>query len=306
MGIKFLCTQCGKKLNVKAFLAGKRAICPHCSHKIEIPPEAAEHTIMTGVSPLAALKAAGGGAPAMAMPVTGAIPTKPSSPGHGGVPAGAAMRTATPAMPIPVQPATTTAYPAAPASPMPGPGLPSAAPVYAAPTPVAMPVPVPAPQPSAPPDPITEAPTAVWYVRPPTGGQFGPAPGDTMRKWITEGRVTADSLVWREGWADWKGAGGIFPALGATLPPPAISGVSTTTPSKSSPLTTRGSGGGSSMAITLVVVLVVLIVALLAVLAFVLLRPGAQPAKPKDTARASVSSALAPGAGRTISRTASS
>lgn len=65
-------------------------------------------------------------------------------------------------------------------------------------------------------DPIAEAPQAVWYVRPPAGGQYGPAVGEIMRKWMAEGRVSADSLVWREGWPDWRKAGKVFPSLGAT------------------------------------------------------------------------------------------
>ena len=36
-----------------------------------------------------------------------------------------------------------------------------------------------------------------------------------MRRWLTEGRVSADSMVWREGWEDWKLAGPIFPSLDA-------------------------------------------------------------------------------------------
>jgi hypothetical protein len=63
------------------------------------------------------------------------------------------------------------------------------------------------------PDPIAEAPEMIWYVRPPSGGQFGPAPGDVMRSWLAEGRVSADSLVWREGWRDWLEAGEVFPQL---------------------------------------------------------------------------------------------
>lgn len=62
-------------------------------------------------------------------------------------------------------------------------------------------------------DPIAESPEAVWYVRPPTGGQFGPADGTIMRRWLNEGRVSADALVWREGWPDWKPAGPVFPSL---------------------------------------------------------------------------------------------
>ena len=62
-------------------------------------------------------------------------------------------------------------------------------------------------------DPINEAPEMIWYVRPPSGGQFGPASGDLMRTWLSEGRVSADSLVWREGWRDWQEAGSVFPKL---------------------------------------------------------------------------------------------
>jgi hypothetical protein len=61
--------------------------------------------------------------------------------------------------------------------------------------------------------PIDEVPEAVWYVRPPSGGQYGPARGDVMRKWIGEGRISADSMVWREGWDDWRSGGDVFPYL---------------------------------------------------------------------------------------------
>jgi len=64
-------------------------------------------------------------------------------------------------------------------------------------------------------DPIVEAPMAIWYVRPAAGGQYGPARGDVMRKWLGEGRVTIDSLVWREGWPDWRPAAKVFPNLGS-------------------------------------------------------------------------------------------
>ena len=62
-------------------------------------------------------------------------------------------------------------------------------------------------------DPISEAPDAVWYVRPSAGGQYGPARGEIMRRWITEGRVGTDSLVWREGWTDWKSASSVLPEV---------------------------------------------------------------------------------------------
>lgn len=39
MGIRFICPNCDKKLNVKSHLAGKRGICPDCATRIRIPSE---------------------------------------------------------------------------------------------------------------------------------------------------------------------------------------------------------------------------------------------------------------------------
>jgi hypothetical protein len=61
------------------------------------------------------------------------------------------------------------------------------------------------------PDPLRDVPDVIWYVRPPTGGQYGPASRDVVRAWLAEGRVTPDSQVWREGWRDWKDAIEVFP-----------------------------------------------------------------------------------------------
>ncbi len=62
-------------------------------------------------------------------------------------------------------------------------------------------------------DPLIEAGAAVWYVRPAAGGQYGPAGPDVMRQWLAENRIAGDSLVWREGWRDWKTAAEVFPQL---------------------------------------------------------------------------------------------
>lgn len=62
-------------------------------------------------------------------------------------------------------------------------------------------------------DPLIEAGGRVWYIRPPSGGQFGPAASDVMQTWLAEGRVSADALVWREGWRDWREASSVFPQL---------------------------------------------------------------------------------------------
>jgi hypothetical protein len=62
-------------------------------------------------------------------------------------------------------------------------------------------------------DPLADPTEVVWYIRPPSGGQFGPATRELMKTWIAQGRVTPDSLVWREGWRDWQEAGSVFPQL---------------------------------------------------------------------------------------------
>lgn len=57
---------------------------------------------------------------------------------------------------------------------------------------------------------IAEAPQAVWYVRPPSGGQFGPADSATFYQWMAENRVARESLVWRDGWPQWMIAAEAF------------------------------------------------------------------------------------------------
>jgi hypothetical protein len=90
--------------------------------------------------------------------------------------------------------------------------------------------------PPSPSDPIAEAPSAVWYVRPASGGQFGPASGEIMRSWINEGRVGASSLVWRAGWPEWRSAAATFTQLGATLPSPGVAFPATVANGVQSPL----------------------------------------------------------------------
>ncbi len=49
MGIRFLCPN-GHKLNVKSFLAGKRAICPQCGAKVLVPNQAEPTTEPSGTA----------------------------------------------------------------------------------------------------------------------------------------------------------------------------------------------------------------------------------------------------------------
>lgn len=72
---------------------------------------------------------------------------------------------------------------------------------------------------STPPGTSVEA--AAWYIRPASGGQFGPANDEVFAQWVAEGRVSADSWVWRSGWADWQSGSEALREFGARPPVPA-------------------------------------------------------------------------------------
>jgi hypothetical protein len=116
----------------------------------------------------------------------------------------------------------------------------------------------------------------IWYIRPPSGGQFGPAPGDLMRTWLSEGRVSADSLVWREGWRDWQEAGTIFPKLrGNQLSEllesiPAVPAAAATTAAH--PHRPKPHKSSDNTWITLLTIAVLALVVAISVFLFVLLR----------------------------------
>ncbi|MEX2120783.1 MAG: GYF domain-containing protein [Pirellulales bacterium] len=158
MGIRFNCRHCGRQLNVKSSLAGKRGRCPHCQQAIEIP------------------------AVDQAAAATGAAATAPGEQTAGDQAAGER----------------------------------AAGTVVEAPAPQAHKAgAVPAPGDAATPDAINEAPHLRWYLLPAGGtGQYGPASAEAFRAWIDEGRVAADSLVWREDWPDWRSAGAVFGLAG--------------------------------------------------------------------------------------------
>ncbi len=73
--------------------------------------------------------------------------------------------------------------------------------------------------PSAKPRAFQEAPGAAWFVRPPSGGQYGPANEELLAEWIRENRVTQDSLLWREGQTQWSSAIELLPELYSVAAP---------------------------------------------------------------------------------------
>jgi hypothetical protein len=204
MGIRFFCPN-GHKLNVKAFQAGRRGICPHCGVSVEIPLQSTRPTSKERGAPTGGRPSAGGDIP----------PPLPSATANSGemtkVPPLLPREAVNLAMPVSRRPdpipgtsdAGDFAQPSA---------VPSVPPIGDPPSFVkdvsgpgaALPLP-------DVPDPLADGPEVVWYLRPPSGGQYGPATQEVMRTWLREGRVTPDSLVWREGWRDWEDAADVFP-----------------------------------------------------------------------------------------------
>lgn len=252
MGIRFYCPQCARRMNVKSFLAGKRGICPHCDARWMVPleseiPEGAPKIRPDSQTNPSAAQAVGSGPTASA----GTESPDPAT-------INPAATDPTQINPTPQDPTTANPAPVAAQGPV-------------------SEVPQPAPQ-----DPIDAAPDAVWYVRPASGGEFGPARGDVMRRWMEEGRVGADSMVWCEGWADWRTAGPIFPSLTPAPEQPAESTVAPVTVNEPKTLANlesrqkktvelngragRGRSVGSGKSIAAVVILGLMIVALFVVL----------------------------------------
>jgi hypothetical protein len=211
MGIKFNCEHCGAELNVKSSLAGRKGLCPKCNEKIQVPGprgtvqkkpveskpkreklnvEAidvveAVNSVEAEVTPVFVASGSESTPPTQS---SGTAPDQPMQPQAVAIPAKVTEAPVTP-FPVaaenrPMLPSTST--------------LPRAEPAAA--------------------DPLVEDPAAIWYVRPPGGGQFGPASNDLMKQWLKEQRVGESSLVWRDGWADWLHAGQVFQQLGAGTP----------------------------------------------------------------------------------------
>jgi hypothetical protein len=182
MGVRFACHACGKRLNIKSELAGRRGICPACSVRFRIPihdtetSTPVEHSDSNGSSDsvitsngesIAVSQAANSPVTSsMGGTATRSAPTSQSQPQPN-----SAQRSSRQAAPHP-QPHT------------------------------------PAPQSL---EQILGGSSATWYVRPPSGGQYGPADGPTLGQWISEGRVADTAMLWRDGWLDWRSAKQVLP-----------------------------------------------------------------------------------------------
>lgn len=216
MGIRFLCDTCGKKLNIKEELAGKKGRCPKCDAVITIPTES---TLPASEKP----KAAEDKAEAVSSVSEGETKAKQK----------------------PVKPGTSASTSSKPASGNADKTKTRSKPEEQTPSPPPLPVSESQETPaddshdesdsesresesreavSAPTDVLAEYPNAQWFVRPSSGGQFGPAASDVMKTWLGEGRIGRDSLVWCEGWEEWQPASEVFASeLGGPPSPPSES-----------------------------------------------------------------------------------
>jgi hypothetical protein len=188
MGIRFSCHLCNHPLHVKDYQASKRGKCPKCQGAFRVPPKDADFSLAIDES---------------ASSIQPANLGKPLAPSDSKIVAA-------------------TAKPKAATEPKPQVQARTKNPLASTPKP--------APEanghPSMPPSllPLIDS---RWYVRPPSGGQYGPATTQMLMDWIAEKRVTADALLWREGLDSWLSARELVPesfggssALGIDDPPP--------------------------------------------------------------------------------------
>lgn len=222
MGIRFYCPN-GHKLNVKEFLAGQRGICPRCGVSVNIPLESTR-AAGTKDLPIAAEWEA-------RARKEGKLPGKKNF-----------QSTISKENPSPKEIAddsipdlnelfqeneAAVSDPSDWKKPTPVSNAVSSAVVFSEMETPAKPTPPDAPEiPNVPklPDPFEGPADTVWYVRPTAGGQYGPVDREIIKVWLSEGRIVKDTLVWREGWEDWKRGDEVFEALVPPLnAPPVVS-----------------------------------------------------------------------------------
>lgn len=202
MGIRFACHVCDKHLNIKQELAGRRGVCPACSSRFRIPLQDAEKSTpveskQQQVGPQAAHQSTRH-QPATQRSTTFDVDTAshPSPTAHQSAIGSVEQPTDDPGISTP--------------------GIATPGDVFVGQNKAE----------GIPTDPVSgssismldDEPDATWYVRPPSGGQYGPATGTVLRQWISEGRVAATALLWRDGWPQWRDACEALPELAIHLP----------------------------------------------------------------------------------------
>ena len=202
MGIRFSCHHCGHPLNIKQDLAGKVGRCPTCQGQFRIPLcDAATSSSINGtglqsasvepIQPIA--RAATSQAPSG---------TTPRAVGHA---AATTVSTKPAPSPIAKTPSIQTPVPQTP--------VPQSTPRNPASQRTTQPTAKAAPDNRQPAPDATPTAETHWHVRPPSGGEYGPASDELIRTWISEYRVTPSSQLKRSDWKEWRVASEVFPDL---------------------------------------------------------------------------------------------
>lgn len=189
MGIRFACHHCSHAIHVKDFQGGKKGKCPECGQLFRIPLQDATYSLAIDDEGAASVQKA-----AVSSPAAKAVAVHGSTTGKASSQVAAKQQESIQAA-VPSTKNSKAPTKASPAKPKDAP--PAVPPVSKKLRPKA----------------FAEAEGARWYVRPPSGGEYGPASEDLLTVWIEEKRVTADSLLWREGQPQWLAADQLLPEL---------------------------------------------------------------------------------------------
>ncbi|MFN7627734.1 MAG: DUF4339 domain-containing protein [Pirellula sp.] len=197
MGIRFNCHLCNHPLHVKDFQANKRGKCPSCQGSFRVPSKSADYSI-----PLDPRLASSSG---VLMPV----PKSKSKRDADGVSNTSDKATGPALEKASVQ---TGAEPTIPKGGKGATDSTAASPTAKSTDAAAI------PQTSDIPASLLPHIDARWFVRPPSGGQYGPATTPMLVDWIAERRITADSFLWREGMESWLSAVEVIPERFGPIP----------------------------------------------------------------------------------------
>lgn len=215
MGIRFSCHLCNQPLHVKDFQAGKRGKCPKCQGSFRVPPSDSEFSLAidesaSGISATVNTAVDSKRTPEPKVITEPKVLSEPKA-APSTTKAQAAQRAPSVKVDKVTKPKESTGRAISPSdsSEIKPPTLSSDAVEF--------------------PASLLPFVDARWYVRPPSGGQYGPATTQTLLDWIKQRRITADSLIWREGLENWALArdlipepfGGQVPAAGPTASLPA-------------------------------------------------------------------------------------
>jgi len=217
MGIKFHCPN-GHKMHVKSFLAGKKGICPKCGVRVEIPPvsdaespppSALENPASTSVATddlTPAETSIGKPRP----PAFGLDISAPSAEAAGfsetpdaplELDEGLDLETLDDASVLAPQPPDRMSVARQGASPSSGDA--TLRPLSEALLPASVAG-------------VPQASNASWYASLPNGTTVGPISAGAVLQGLQQGKFTADSLIWRDGWGQWQPLGSVLSQLSET------------------------------------------------------------------------------------------